>query len=247
MRIGRMAGALFEDCPQFRPVDGACSPFGVIFGTPTNLIEDMALKSLQRDSATGFSLEDVFVDGDPGGERLAWVSGWREMPHVDREVRKLYEYPRQFAADIFERIERALRRRIAAGEAHAGEANAGEAHAGEANAGVRTGRLFVVPADDRAADSAPASIPNLPARYFRSSNRPTALAHAFGFSEQTELLRDRKEGQFLVSFETADGWLGISKDCLTAVLGEGRDARIAGLPDAAAAALALTCPGLVAR
>jgi len=45
---------------------------------------------------TRFSLEDVFDDGTPTG-KLAWVNGWRKLPHIDREVQRLYDYPQQFA------------------------------------------------------------------------------------------------------------------------------------------------------
>ena len=88
----------------------------------------MALKASQPDAATHFGLEDVFVGGDT--DKLVWVSGWRKLPHLQREVEKLFDYPQQFAEDIFDRIEQALRRR---------------ASGGEANAAVQTGRLFVLP------------------------------------------------------------------------------------------------------
>jgi hypothetical protein len=38
------------------------------------------------------------------------VSGWRKLPHLKPEVAKLFDYPQQFAEDIFNRIEQALRR-----------------------------------------------------------------------------------------------------------------------------------------
>ena len=58
--IDRLITSLRDDFPRFRPVDGGCSPYGVIFGLPSNLIEHMALKALQHDAETRFSLEDVF-------------------------------------------------------------------------------------------------------------------------------------------------------------------------------------------
>ena len=61
--IDRLIKSLRDDFPRFRPVDGGCSPYGVIFGLPSHLIEHMALKALQRDAETRFSLEDVFDDG----------------------------------------------------------------------------------------------------------------------------------------------------------------------------------------
>ena len=127
-RISRLSKPLYDDCQHFRPVDGAYSPYGVLYGFSSNLIEHMALKTLQPDAVTHFSLEDVFADGE--ADKLAWVSGWRKLPHITREVAKLFEYPQQFAEDIFARIEHALRRRVSDGEA---------------NAAVQTGRLFVIP------------------------------------------------------------------------------------------------------
>jgi len=50
-----------------------------------------------------------------------------------------------------------------------------------------------------------------------------------------------------VSYETPGGWVAVSKDFLTEVLGAGRDAKLVGLPRAAAERLRLMCAGLVAR
>src|SRR6185369_16613936 len=88
---------LRDDFPRFRPVDGGCSPYGVIFGLPSHLIEHMALKALEHDAETRFGLEDVFEDGD--ATKLAWVNGWRHLSHIDREAQRLYDYPQQFAED----------------------------------------------------------------------------------------------------------------------------------------------------
>ena len=60
--IGRLTRPLRDDFPRFRPVDGGFSPYGVVFGIPSSLIELMALKTLQRDAETRFGLEDVFTD-----------------------------------------------------------------------------------------------------------------------------------------------------------------------------------------
>jgi hypothetical protein len=135
-RIGRVTQSLRDDCQRFRPVAGAYSPYGALYGFSTDLIEHMALKTSQPDAVMPFSLEDVFVGGD--AEKLAWVSGWRKLPHLAREVAELFDYPQQFAEDVFGRIEDALRRRVADGEA------------GCAN---RTGRLFLLPEDHAPADS----------------------------------------------------------------------------------------------
>jgi hypothetical protein len=132
-----------DDFPRFRAVDGGYSPYGVIFGLPAHLIEHMALKALEHDAETRFGLEDVFDDADSGAAKLAWVNGWRRLPHIDREVQQLFDYPQQFAEDIYDRIESELTRRDS-----------------------RTGRLYIVSGGDPQTNSA---IPELPARYFVSS------------------------------------------------------------------------------
>ncbi|MEO5925753.1 MAG: hypothetical protein ABIR70_18185 [Bryobacteraceae bacterium] len=106
--VGRLIEPLREDLPRFRPVAGRFSPYGVVHGLPSNLIEHMALKALQPDAETRFSLEDVFDDRDTRAAKLAWVNGWRDLPHIPREVQRLYAYPQEFAEEIYERIGRAL-------------------------------------------------------------------------------------------------------------------------------------------
>ena len=144
-RIGRVSRALYDDCAQFRPVAGAYSPYGVLYGFATDLIEHMALKALQPDAVTHFSLEDVFVGGDANSEerrqgvpgdrdKLAWVSGWRKLPHLKPEVVKQFDYPQQFAEAIFDRIEHALRRRVSSET-------------------VPTGRLFILAGNHLHADA----------------------------------------------------------------------------------------------
>ncbi len=233
--MDRLIKSLRDDFPRFRPVDGGCSPYGVIFGLPSHLIEHMALKALEHDAETRFSLEDVFEDvfddGNTRAAKLAWVNGWRKLPHIDREVQRLFEYPQQFAEDVYDRIESELRRR-------------------DSSDGSRTGRLYIVSGDDlqvdsKATDSKASAIPELPARYFGSSDRQIVAAHKAEPYDRAQLLAGRREGHFLVSYETPGGWIALKKDLLTEVLGAGRDARIVGLPLDAAQVLRLMCTDLV--
>jgi hypothetical protein len=226
--IDRLTRSLRDDSPRFRPVDGGCSPYGVIFGLPSHLIEHMALKALQHDAETRFSLEDVFDDGDTSAAKLAWVNGWRKLPHIDREVQRLYDYPQQFAEDIYDRIEHELRRR---------DSNAED--------GPGTGHLYIVSGDDPETDSKTAAIPELPARYFGSSDRQIVASHKAAPYDRAQLLHERQEGHFLVSYETRGGWVALRKDLLTEVPGAGRDARIVGLPLDAAQVLRFMCTDLV--
>jgi hypothetical protein len=216
--IARLIEPLRDDFPRFRPVAGRFSPYGVIFGLPSHLIEHMALKTLQRDAQTRFSLEDVFDDGDNSAAKLAWVNGWRKLPHIDLEVQQLYDYPQQFAEDIYGRIEREFRR-----------------------GGSITGRLYILSGDDPEAEIKAPAIPELPARYFGSSDRQMIAAHKAEPYDQAQLLRDRQEGHFLVSYETPGGWMALKKELISDVLGAGRDAKIVGLPPDPARLLRLMC------
>ena len=221
--IDRLIQPLRDDFPRFRPVAGRYSPYGVIFGLPSHLIEHMALKAMQHDAETRFSLEDVFEDdvfddGDRSAAKLAWVNGWRQLPHIGREVQRLYDYPQQFAEDVYGRVEAELRRRPD---------------------GSRTGRLYL------GDDLAMGQVSQLPHRYFASSDPQMVAAHKSELYDQGQLLASRREGHFLVSYETPGGWIALKKELLTEVLGAGRDARIARLPRDAAEVLRLMCSDLV--
>jgi hypothetical protein len=228
--IGRVSNALYEDCVNFRPVAGAYSPYGVLYGFSNDLIEHMAFKTLQPDAVTQFTLEDVFVSGDADTGKLAWVSGWRKLPHLKPEVARQFEYPQQFADEIFDRIERALRTRVSGDET---------------KAVVKTGRLWVVAEDDLQGDSEASAIPDLPVRYIGSSDKQIVAAHKADFSDETHLSSDRREGRCVLSYKTAGGWVAITKAILTEVLATGRDAKIVGLPADAVAVLNLMCPNLI--
>jgi hypothetical protein len=227
-RMSRLSKPLYDDCQHFGPVDGAYSPYGVLYGYSSNLIEHMAFKTLLRDAVTHFTLEDVFADGK--ADKLAWVSGWRKLPHIKPEVAKLFEYPQQFAEDIFARIEHALRRRVSDGEA---------------NTAVQTGRLFVLQRDDQDVDSKVSLVPDLPLQYIRSSDMEIVAAHKADSYDQAHLLLGRLEGEFVLSYKTSGGWVAITKDILTEVLGAGQDAKVVGLPRPAVGVLRLMCPNLV--
>jgi len=224
-RIDRLSQPLHEDCVGFRPIDGAYSPYGVFYGTPSNLTEHIAFKTIERGAVAHLGLEDVFTAGD--AEKLDWVNGWRRLPHIDPEVQRQHAYPQRFAEEMFERIEAALRAR-ASGEPV-----------------PRTGRLLIASAE--AIDSAGADVPELPADYIGSSDPHVVAAGKACPYDEPRLLRDRQEGHFLASYATSGGWVVLRKDLLTEVLGAGQDARISGLPRDAAAVLRRMCPTIVAE
>jgi hypothetical protein len=99
--------------------------------------------------------------------------------------------------------------------------------------------------DDPETDSRASAIPELPPRYFVSSDMQIVAAHKAEPCDEAQLLRDRQEGHFLVSYETPGGWTALRKDLLAEVLAAGRDARIVGLPPDAAQVLRLMCTELV--
>jgi hypothetical protein len=240
--IARLTQSLHEDCRHFRPQAGAYSPYGAIFGNPTNLVEDIALKSLQPGTETRFSLEDVFADDGLREDKLAWVAGWRQLPHIDPEVQQLYAYPQEFAEQIFERVERELAR-----------CDSGD----EPNNPVATGRLFLQPEGGslrEPAGSESAEPPagrltggDLPIEYIDSSDEQIVAAGRAQTVDEGKLLRDRLEGYFLVSYESANGWVALRKDLVTEVLGAGRDAQILSLPPEGARILELMCLGLAVK
>jgi hypothetical protein len=145
-------------------------------------------------------------------------------------VAKLFEYPQRFAEEIFARIEHALRRRVSDGEP---------------SAAVQIGRLFILAEDDLQTDSKMSVIPDLPMQYVRSSDMQIVAAHKADSCEQADLLHSRLEGEFVLSYKTSGGWVAITKDILTEVLGAGRDVKIVGLPRAVVGVLRLMCPNLV--
>jgi hypothetical protein len=188
-------------------------------------MEHMALKASQPDATTPFSLEDVFDDAPAGKsagadklDKLAWVNGWRKLPHLPRDVEKQFDYPQQFAEDMFDRMEQALRRRVTDNEV------------------IQTGCVFIAAGDTLQAD--------LPIRHIAASDMQLVAAQRAVACDEPSLLRARREGKYILSYQTSGGWVGITKDILTEVLGAGRDVTMV-LPPAAAGVLKLMCPNLV--
>ncbi len=221
--IARLAQPLYDDRAVSAPPEGGWSPYGVLYGFSSNLLELMAFKTLQLEADTRFGMEDIFTNGD--ALRLAWVNDWRKLPHIRLEVAKQFEFPREFAEACHARVMQALQARSTGA------------------APPTSGQLFVV-AQDAPPDAGPGAIPELPPQYLVSSDPQLVAAHEAEAKDEGDLLHCRMEGEFLVSFRSEGGWCAVTKDVLTEVLGAGRNAKLLRLPGSAAAELALMCPGL---
>ena len=226
--IGRLSPSLHDDCLHFRPVAGAYSPYGIIYGFSSDLLEHMALRTLVPGATTRFGLEHVFIDGDANAR--AWVSGWRQLPHLSADVIRMFEYPQQFAEDIFSRLEQALRERASKPEETV----------------ARAGRLFISSDHSREGSETP-QIPELPARFVETSDMQLAATHMADYRDEPHLLRERHEGKYLFSYKAPGGWVGVTKDILTEVLAAGDEASMTGIPQQAANALTVLYPTLTVR
>ncbi len=134
--------------------------------------------------------------------------GERLVPHTDREVQRLYDDPQQFAEDIYDRIEQTVQKP-------------------DACMSCPGTTLRLIPKAS--------AIPEVPARYFGSSDRQIIVAaHKAEPYDRAQLLRSGG-GKSISSLVTklvtrspltkrqADGFP--KKELLAEVLGAGRDAR----------------------
>jgi len=155
------------------------------------------------------------------------VNGWRKLPHIDREVQRLYDYPQQFAEDVYGRI----------------GASSGGAIKYEARDGSRTGACISCPGTTlrlirrrrRFRKAGPV---------LRSSDRQIVAAHKAEPYDRRNCWRAGGRA-FPCQLRNAKRMIALKKNLLTEVLGAGRDARIVGLPLDAAQVLRLMCPDLM--
>jgi len=217
---------LYVDSQLNRPQAGRYSPYGALYGFSSNLLELQAMKTLQLDIELRFSMEDIFAPGD--ADKLAWVKEWRNLPHIKPELVQHFDYPQQFAHDIHTRIEKALQQ---------------PGTSADANTSIKCGRLLVI--QTQSADAEQAQVAALPLRYIDSSDAQLVAAQKATAKDEQDLLYCRLEGEYLLTYQTANGWVGISKDLLTDVVGAGHQAKLEGLPPHAVKELQLMCPSLV--
>jgi len=226
--IQRLAKNLYSDYQDCRPVENEYSPYGVLYGFSSNLVELMAFKTLQREAVPNLSVEDVFSKGK--SDRIDWVNGWRRFPHIKPEVSKMFEYPRQFVDEISSRIEKSLLRCISGSVVNLPE---------------KMGCLYILAEAVHGDDTRLANIPELPFHYTVTSDPDILAASKAVAMDNQDLLACRLEGEFVLSYQSAGGWVGISKDLLTDVIGSGSSAWISALPISASRVLAKMCPELV--
>lgn len=220
----RLAAPLLADCARSAPHPDAWSPYGALYGFASNLLELIAFRTLARDALPEFGIEDVFTDGD--ARKREWAEGWRRLPHIRPEIAQQFAFPQEFAEAIHARLVTALQRRASGIGAPA------------------RGRLLVGMDDAKAhaegsAQAAAAPVSELPPRYIVSSDPQWVAAGNAVAKDEADLLHCRNEGEYLVSFASESGWTAVTKDLLSDVIGNGRDARIDSLPAAPAAILRL--------
>ena len=228
-RIDRVVSSLHEDCSHFRPQPGAYSPYGILYGFSIDLLEHMALRAALPEAVTRFGLEDVFTAGDAATGKLAWVSGWRKLPHLAPEVVRLFDYPQAFAEAVFERVTRELQHRVSNDDGHGA---------------VGIGHLVIAPVA-APSDAPTSSLKDLPARYVRSSDRERVAAKRAESASESQIVTDRREGKYLVSYQTPEGWTGITKAVLTEELSAGLRVALVDVPAGPAAAMRLMYPRLI--
>lgn len=223
--IGRLATSLADDAPQCAPSQNGYSAYGIIYGFSSDILGNMAVRTLISKSSVEFSLEDAFVGRGDAETRSAWTMAWRSRFHEGGE-RAILEYSDEFAEQIWERLMKAL---------HACTTRSSESH----EAPLPTGRLFVVPSSVTVASLPDDLLPEgvVPAQEF-----------VYGTADrdpQHDIAYDRKEGRCLVSYESDGEWFAISKGVLTYIMGVGKDALITGIAPKGIEVLRLTCPGVI--
>jgi len=138
-------------------------------------------------------------------DKLAWVSGVETTAHPEGRG-KAVRVPPAVREDMFDRIEQALRQRRCRRRA---------------GAATRTGRLFILSEDDPRADStaslAPICRSNISCRRTRGMVTRTKLSLMTSRSSSQSA-----RGGVRCGYETSGGWVAITKDFLTEVLGRAR-------------------------
>lgn len=220
--IARLASSLEDDALRLAPAPDGYSPLGIVYGFSSDILGNMAMRTLIAKSALAFSLEDAFVASDDSAVRLAWTTPWKS-PFHEGGARAILEYSPDLAEQIYQRLRRAL---------HALTAPTEQPHR-------PTGQLFVIPSsvatDPLTADRLPEGV--VPAQEFVYSTADQG--------QSRDVAYDRKEGRCLVSYQSDGEWVAVSKSVLTHVMDQGRDAVITGIDPKAIEVLRLTCPGVI--
>lgn len=225
--IGRLKGSLINESLHLDPSRAAYSPFGIAYGFSSKLLNHIALSTLAPGPALERSLEDVFSSHTNMDKELKWLSGDEALPGLNGQTPPV-EYSHEFAKAIFDRM--------------MSESHVPVQYAGNPNAR----RLFVIPE--------PMTEESLEAWRFPDGLEPRAGACVTtdptrGVGTEPcgieDFLNDKHEGKFLASCEADGGWFGVPKGLLTLILGQGEDAVLIDVPQAAIEVLRLTYPDVV--
>lgn len=225
--MGRVKGSLMKEGLRLDPSQAVYSPYGMAYGFSSELLNNIALSTLAPQYSLALSLEDVFSSDRNVEKELTWVMGCEELPGLIGERRPV-EYSNEFAKDIFDRM--------------MSEFHVPVQYANNLNAR----KLFVIPE--------PMTVELLQAWQFPEGIEPRPVACLTTDPKReagtiqwkiNDFVNDRHEGKFLASCKSEGGWFGVPKGLLTLLLGQGEDALVIDVPEAAIEILRLTCPYVV--
>lgn len=224
--LTRLAAPLCAECLELDPAGRAYSPLGISYGFCADVLWNVAVGTLTARPSSSLSLEDLFESRTRLDEKATRAHTWEQLPTSAGEHQHFThspEWAQQVFGDVIDRLRRL----------------------GSRDAVARTGRLFV---RLQSIDSLPGSIPDSAVsaqEHVVTSDIQWALNAGATAFPKSHLLADRREGRYLASVEQDGKWFAVSKVLLTACLAQGRDAVIAGVPDAVAVQLRVTCPEIV--
>lgn len=224
--IDRVSSLLAADISTFDPASRVYSPLGIVYGFSVDMLSNIAMARLVGATTEGLTFEDTFASANHHEQKLARAAAWESLPSRSGEGTH-FEHSLEFATEVYERLLRCLRVRVA---------NPGALNASR----TRSAKLYVRRAV--AAESVPHEMESVQALCFTSDVTAAANLGAVPWARQ-ELERERREGGFLASVVSGGHLFGLSKMVLTAPIGAGRDAIVSGIPAEAASKLRLTWPG----
>lgn len=232
--IGTAAESLRQDSRAFDPADAAYSPLGIVYGFCADVFSNMVLNTVRPSSSADFSIEDLFISRERLEEKRALAHEWERLPKREGEPAP-FEHSREWAAQMFARLTRALDARAA----RPAEANASR---------FPESRLYAVPrgvAIDSLTDGLlPAGIASAQ-EHCLTSDVTRARTSGATLLPADRLAADRAEGRLLACVQSEGAWFGVSKVPLTLFISQGKDALVADVPRAVIDVLRTVCPEML--